>query len=71
MDLNINFYMRVGGVRGGVVAPGGDAPKNQVPGTPSEVKLATFDEVRSYSARFVPDVAREQFEAGLRNLYKA
>ena len=71
IDRNINYYIRVRGVRREVVVPVGDAPKNQVPGAPSEVKLATFDEVRSYSARFVPDVAREQFEAGLRNLYKA
>ncbi len=42
----------------------------EVPPAPQEIKLATFDEVKAYSARFVPDVAREGFEAGLRNLYK-
>ena len=66
---SINYDGRVRGVRREVAAEG-DAPKNAVPSAPQEIKLATFDEVRAYSAQYVPDVVRKQFELGLRNLYK-
>ncbi|HLC80949.1 MAG TPA: hypothetical protein VJG31_04215 [Candidatus Nanoarchaeia archaeon] len=67
-DINLNYCLR--GVRREVI-PEGDALKNKVPSAPQEVRLATFDEVRAYSACFVPDVVREQFELGLRQLYKS
>ncbi|MEK6846181.1 MAG: hypothetical protein AABY26_05450, partial [Nanoarchaeota archaeon] len=60
---------RVRGVRREVV-PEADAPENKVPSAPSEVRLATFDEVRAYSTTYVADAVRPQFEAGLRKLYK-
>ena len=45
------------------------APVPQAPVVTPEMSPPTFNQVREYSTRFVPDVAREQFEAGLRNLY--
>ena len=47
------------------------AVKMEVLSPPSEIKPATFEEVKKYAARFVPEIVREQFEAGLRNLYKS
>ncbi len=61
---------RLRGVRRGVIPEGDALKKSVVPSAPPEVRLATFDEVRAYSACFVPDVARRQFEDGLRKLYK-
>ncbi len=68
-NRGINSLSRVRGVRREVIAEG-DASKNKVPSAPLEIKLATFDEVKEYSAGFVPDVVLKQFEAGLRKLYK-
>ncbi len=66
----VNDDFRVRGVRRESVAAGDAPEKSEVPVAPSDVKLATFDDVRAYATRFVPEVAREQFELGLRNLYK-
>ncbi len=69
-DRNFDNRGRLRGVRREIVLPAGNAPKNTVPSAPQEVKLATFHEVRAYSASYVPDALREKFELGLRNLYK-
>ena len=59
---------RVRGVRRGVVAEGG-AQKNKGPYRENAFVGPSFDEVLEYSASYVPDVVREQYEAGLRKLY--
>ena len=53
----------------GTTIPSCEVLKNEVPSAPQEMKLATMDEVLQYSAPFVPDVARQKFEDGLRKLY--
>jgi len=60
---------RLRGVRREVIAEG-DALKNKVPCAPQEVRLATMDEIRKYSAPFVPELLRAQYEAGLNSLGK-
>ncbi len=73
-DRGINDHDRVRGVRRGSEATGVPAGHGaQKSGSPYRENARvgpSFDEVLAYSASYVPEVAREQFEAGLRNLYK-
>ena len=67
-DRSIGGRGRVRGVRRGVVAEGG-AQKNKGPYRENAFVGPSFDEILEYSASYVPEVVREQYEAGLRKLY--
>ncbi len=69
-ERDIDDHSRVRGVRREVVAAG-DAKKISTAYREQGAVLGpSVQEILEYSASFVPEVVREQYEAGLRNLYK-
>src|SRR3989344_3792754 len=74
-DRYIDGHGRVRGVRRGASvseqsgAAGAGAQKNKGPYRENAFVGPSFDEILEYSASYVPEVVREQYEAGLRKLY--